>query len=162
MPGGIAGAGVPRSVQELAEPIELSESANASVTVDDLPRMVEPPPVKLVTVQDAKLLAGAGSEPQLDAFYVDMLKFDRDPQLPLAYRAANFAIVFQVDEPPIQHESMRAIGIEVQSLSIARQQLIDREIDHTLQRGLLPGHLSILLQDPAGNWIELIEARIVA
>lgn len=143
------------------ELIELSESASAAVTVDDLPRMEEPPPVRLVTVRDAVLPARAGIEMQLDAFYVEMLKFDRDPGLALAYRAANFAIVFQIAEPPVEHESMRSIGVEVQSLSVARQQLTDREIEHIFQRGLLPGHLSILLKDPAGNWIELIEAPII-
>ena len=146
---------------EPVEPIELSDSAVVEITIDQLPRMEEPPPVRLVTVQDATLPAASGLEPQLDGFYVGMLKLDRDPQLPLAYRAANFAIVFQVEDPPVEHQSMRAIGIEVQSLSVTQQQLIDREIEFVLQRGLQPGHLSILLQDPAGNWIELIEASII-
>jgi hypothetical protein len=77
------------------------------------------------------------------------------------YRGANFALVFEICEPPVVRHDMRAIGIEVQSLGMIEQQLIDQEIEFSLQRGLLPGDVSILLQDPAGNWLELTEAAII-
>ena len=145
----------------MQEAIEVSQSTCAQLTVDALPRMVEPPPVRLVTVDDARMLAGAGLEKQLDAFYVGLLQLVRDPGARLAYRAANFALVFEILEPPVWRQDMRAIGIEVQSLAEARQKLIDAEIEHVLQRGLTPGNLSILLQDPAGNWLELSEAAMI-
>jgi hypothetical protein len=141
--------------------IEVSDGSSAELVVDDLPRMVEPPPVRLVTVDDAKLLAGAGMEKLLNGFYVDLLQLVRDEGDGLVYRAANFAIVFQILEPPVQRRDMRAIGIEVQSLAEARKKLIDAEIEHVLQRGLMPGAVSILLQDPAGNWLELTETAII-
>ena len=141
--------------------IEVSEASNLSPLVDDHPRMVEPPPVRLVTVADATLLAGAGLEKVLDAFYVDLLQLVRDEGAELVYRAANFAIVFEVVEPPVVRQDMRAIGIEVQSLAEVRKKLTDAEIEHVLQRGLTPGRLSILLQDPAGNWLELSEAAMI-
>jgi hypothetical protein len=142
-------------------PVPLSDTASAAPLVDDHPRMVEPPPVRLITVDDATLITGAGLEKELDAFYVDLLQLVRDPGGAMAYRAANFAIVFQVVEPPVRRPDMRAIGIEVQSLAEARKKLIDVEIEHVLQRGLTPGMLSILLQEPAGNWIELTEAAMI-
>jgi hypothetical protein len=141
--------------------VALSETSSAAPLVDDHPRMVEPPPVRLVTVDDATLIAGAGFEKELDAFYVDLLQLVRDPGAELAYRAANFAIVFQVVEPPVRRQDMRAIGIEVQSLADMRKKLVDAEIEHVLQRRLTPGMLSILLQDPAGNWIELSESAMI-
>jgi hypothetical protein len=139
--------------------LELSDRSGAEPVIDSNPRMLEPPPVRLVTVSDAILHAAAGLETKLDGFYLGLLKFerDRDAQTPV-YRAANFAIVFEIGEPPITRHDMRALGIEVQSLGTAEQQLIDAEIEYVLQRGLLPGDVSILLQDPAGNWIVLSEA----
>jgi hypothetical protein len=144
------------------EPLDLSEPSGAEPLVDGNPRVVEPPPVRLVTVQDARLPAGAGMEVKLDAFYVKLLSFVRDTEAPTpVYRAANFALVFEICEPPVLRHDMRAIGIEVQSLGDIERQLIDQEIQFVLQRGLLPGDVSILLQDPAGNWLELTEAAII-
>jgi len=145
-----------------ALPIGMSEGSGAELVIDGNPRMVEPPPVRLVTVQNARLPAGAGMEVKLDAFYVTLLSFERDAnaQMPV-YRAANFALVFEICEPPMVRHDMRAIGIEVRSLGMIEQQLIDQEIEYSWQRGLLAGDVSILLQDPAGNWLELTEAAIV-
>jgi hypothetical protein len=145
-----------------APPIGLSEGSGAEPVVDGNPRMLEPPPVRLVTVQDARLPAGAGMEVMLDAFYVALLSFERDAHAEMpVYRAANFSLVFEICEPPVIRHDMRAIGIEVQSLGAIERQLIDQEIEYVLQRGLLPGDVSMLLQDPAGNWLELTEAAIV-
>lgn len=143
-------------------PIDLSEPSGAELVVDVNPRMFEPPPVRLVTIEDATMVAGAGMDTKLDAFYVDLLKFERDREgdSPV-YRAANFALVFQICEPPAVRHDMRAIGIEVPSLGTVEQQLIDTKIEYVLQRGLLPGDVSILLQDPAGNWIVLTETATV-
>jgi len=132
-------------------------------STDQRPRLFEPPPVRLVTVADAHLPAWAGSERELDAFYIGILGFERDAeaQFPV-YRAQNFRICFDVVEPPIAREDMRALGIEVLSLSQVEANLIDEEIEYLREKGMTTGSLHLLLLDPSGNWIALTEARIIA
>ena len=145
------------------EPLELLDSAGPFKPVEDRRRRIpELLPVKLVTVEDARLICGAGLEVQLDDFYVGLLGFERiGPEEGIVYRAENFNLQFDVLEPPVRRETLRALGIEVLSLALAQEQLIAREIEHTRQKGLTPGHESILLMDPAGNWIELTESRAI-
>ena len=129
---------------------------------DTRPRIPEPPPVKLVTVADATLLTGAGREVALDGFYVGLLGFLRVPPLErLIYRAENFDLVFDVLEPPVLRESLRPLGVEVPSLAAVEHELLERQIEFIRQRGLLPGHNNLLLQDPAGNWVALTETRLI-
>jgi catechol 2,3-dioxygenase-like lactoylglutathione lyase family enzyme len=132
------------------------------VHVDRRPRMEEPLPVKLVTVDDATLLTAAGVERALDAFYVGLLDFVRtgSPH-DLTYRADNFNLHFRVGEPPVHRDTLRALGVEVQSLAATEQKLIDAQIEYTWQKGLQPGHQSIAVLDPAGNWLELTESRAI-
>ncbi len=140
------------------------ELASSSVLPprDMRPRLPEPPPVRLVTVADARLAAAAGFETQLDAFYVDLLRFEREAQAEYPiYRAENFRLVFDVIEPPVERLDFRALGIQTQSLRWVESKLIDAEIEYVRQKGLAPGIESLLLLDPAGNWIELTETRAI-
>src|SRR3954471_875582 len=117
--------------------MQLDEPAARFKAATDLrPRMPEPLPVKLVTVDDARLLTPAGLEVQLDAFYVTLLGFQRlhTPDA-LAYRAENFTLHFDVIEPPIRRDHLRALGIEVATLIEIELALIDRELPHTRQKG---------------------------
>jgi hypothetical protein len=129
---------------------------------DRRPRMEEPLPVKLVTVDDATLVTGAGLERALDAFYVNLLGFVRtgSPH-DLSYRADNFVLHFRVEEPPVRRDTLRALGVEVLSLATIEQRLIDEQIEYTWQKGVMPGHQSIAVLDPAGNWLELTESRAI-
>jgi hypothetical protein len=127
---------------------------------DVRPRMPEPLPIKLVAVEDISLPAPAGVEVQLDQFYVQLLGFERmEPLTELIYRAENFSLHFDVQDRPVEHDSMRAQGIEVLALADAEKKLIEAEIEYTRHRGITPGMESLLLLDPAGNWIELVESR---
>ena len=118
--------------------------------------MPEPLPVRLVTVEDAHILAGAGQETQLDAFYVGLLGFEKgENESVLVYRADNFRLICDVHEQPFSRTDMRALGIEIPVLREAEQKLIDAEIQYERRKGLYPGQQSLVLQDPAGNWIEL-------
>jgi len=124
--------------------------------VDQRLRIPEPPPVRLVTIDDAHLPAAAGSECELDSFYVDILRFEREPDFDFPiYRSENFRVVFDVLEPPIERETFRPLGIEVPSLDEIEQKLLVAEIKYVRQRGLMPGQASILLRDPAGNWVQI-------
>src|SRR3954471_3663275 len=92
---------------ELIEP-----TGTFRVRVDRRPRMEEPLPVKLVTVDDAALLTAAGLERDLDAFYAGLLGFVRtgSPH-DLSYRADNFNLHFRVKEPPVRRDTLRALGV---------------------------------------------------
>jgi hypothetical protein len=137
-------------------PVDEASAAVAPPTDDLRPRMPEPLPVKLVTIDDANLVAANGLEPRLDAFYVELLGFERDcSDDEVVYRAENFSVIFAMLEPPLVRQDMRILGIEVLSLQQAEQKLIQAGIEYVWQKALNPGQERLLLQDPAGNWIEL-------
>ncbi|QOV90296.1 VOC family protein [Humisphaera borealis] len=162
---------------------------------DPRPILPEPPPVRLVAVDDVVLLTPPGKEPQLDAFYVGLLRMEREdqelpvrpptapilgdaaPNLPAArvrrplpalpagaiqgpvYRAEKHRVSFHVLEPLFERDSLRPLGVEVPSLTSTRLQIERLEIDYTRQKGLYAGQDSLLLKDPGGNWIEIMESR---
>jgi hypothetical protein len=140
--------------------MELEPSTGIKPALDRRPRMDEPLPVNLVAVDDVRMPAPAGVELELDAFYVGLLGFERvPPETELNYRAENFALRFELQERPVEHENLRPQGIEVPSLAEAELKLIEGEYEYVRQRGVLPGTETIVMRDPAGNWIELIELR---
>jgi hypothetical protein len=142
------------------DPMELEPETGIRPEPDRRPRMDEPLPVRLIAVEDVTLRFSAGLEADLDAFYVGLLQFEKgcDPAQ-LAYRADNFCLRFLVEEGPIQRLDYRPVQIEVQSLAEAEQKLVDAELEYTRQRGIEIGTETLLLLDPAGNWIELLESR---
>ena len=125
--------------------------------------MPEPPPVWLLAVEDVRAQAGAGLEVQLDEFYSGLLRFDRDTSEldQIVYKAENVKLCFEVVEPPLRRDDFRPIPIAVPSLSLLERDLIEREIDYLWQRGLTVGRDTLLLQDPAGNWVAITERREV-
>jgi hypothetical protein len=129
---------------------------------DRRPRVPEPLPVRLVTIDDARVVAAAALERQLDAFYVGLLGFARDADDErIAYRADNFTLHVDVREPPVRRDDVRPLGVEVPSLADLELKLIEQQIDYTRQRGLLPGEESIVLTDPGGNWLTVVDRRAV-
>jgi hypothetical protein len=143
------------------DPIELEPSTGLVPTADLRPRMDEPPPVNLVAVEDVRRFTPPGLEVALDRFYCGLWQFEKETaDNTLVYRAENFRLRLAtvVDQDPIERESMRPQGIIVPSLRDAERKLIDRELSYQRQRGLAPGQYSLLCQDPAGNWLELVEA----
>ena len=142
------------------EPIELEESSGTKPVADVRRRMDEPPPVRLIAVDDVRLLCPRGIEKNLDLFYANLLEFERETAIDgIVYRAENFRLRFTVvNQMPVQHDGIRPIGIELRSLTDAERKLFDHQVEYVRQRGLLPGLNSLLVQDPAGNWIELFEA----
>jgi hypothetical protein len=137
------------------DPIELEESSGLIPLVDPRRRMDEPPPVRLVAIDDVRLPSPPGKTAELYRFYVELWQFNAETEL--VFRAENFRLRFEViqDQKPIERDGVRPIGIEVRSLRDAELKLATAQIDYIRQRGLLPGQISLLTQDPAGNWIEL-------
>jgi hypothetical protein len=127
---------------------------------DQRPNVPEPPPVRLVAVEDVHVPAVSGLAPQLDAFYADLLRFARElGEASLTYRAENVRLVFDVQRPPVEREDFRAVMIEVPVLADVEKKLVELESEYERQRGLLPGHDHLVLRDPAGNWVAIGEMR---
>jgi hypothetical protein len=142
---------------------ELEPSANVTLPrPDKRPLIPQPLPVKLVAIEDVHLPAPAGLETELDAFYVRMWEFERDEnEAGLVYRADNFRLRFDVLEPPIARDELRPVQIEVRSLREAEHKLIEAELEYERQKGLTAGSDVLLVLDPAGNWVALVEAKAI-
>ena len=142
------------------------EPSNPAVEIrsfeDRRMKIPEPLPVRLVAVNDVSLPAPAGAETKLDAFYVGLLKFERtgDPYA-LSYRADNYELHFDPRERPVEHDSLRPTQIQIPSLGEMERVLTEAQIPYTRQRGITPGAERLVLLDPAGNWIELSEIRLI-
>ena len=152
------------------EPLDLaSDQPPFKPVADRRPRVPEPLPVKLVAVNDTRLPAAAGLERRLDAFYVGLFGFERRHDAPhevgadatLAYRADNFTLRLSVQEPPVRRPDLRPLGVEVPSLAALEGKLIEAEHEYERQRGLLPGEATLVLVDPAGNSVEVVEMKAV-
>lgn len=145
------------------EPIELADEVTGDLPMADRrPRMPEPLPVRLVVIDDVHLTTPAGNEELLDEFFVDLLGFERDADdSKIIYRADNARILYDVLEVPACRVNYRPIQIEVPSLVEMELKFVEAEIEFTRQKGLSPGQDSLLLLDPAGNWMEILETRVV-
>lgn len=140
--------------------MELEPSAHVVLpAADHRPLIPEPLPVRLLTVDDATLHAAAGLEVQLDEFYVGLLKFEREESDEPIYRADNFRLRFSITETFPERDNLRPLLIEVPRLSDLEHAIIDRKLDYTRQRGVTLGEERLILQDPAGNWVEIVEFR---
>jgi hypothetical protein len=143
------------------ERLELEPSRGPFKPVDDGRRqMPEPPPVRLVAVEDVHVPAATGRAPALDEFYTGILRFDREPaEAELTYRAENVRLRFDVQRPPVERDDFRPLMIEVPLLADVEKQFVELQIEYDRQRGLLPGHDHLVLRDPAGNWVAISEMR---
>ena len=140
----------------LVEPSDVPPVAPA----DDRGKMPEPLAVRLVAIEDVHLAGAIDLDKPLDQFYVELLGFVRQPTAPhehwLIYRADNFRLIFSVREPPFTRQTVRLLGIEIPSLADAERKLLDARIPCERRKGLMAGDESLVLQDPAGNWLELL------
>jgi hypothetical protein len=144
--------------------MDLEETSSPFTPVPDRRRHIpEPPPVRLVAVADVELSTVAGLELEMDQFYSGVLGFERDfNAIDLTYRAENFRLCFRTLERPAPRDDLRPLGVNVFSLPGLVEKLDAREIQYTRQRGLGPGEETVLLRDPAGNWVEVSEMTIFA
>ena len=144
------------------ERIELGESTGTPIVPDQLPRLDDPPPVRLVSVDDVRMVTPPGTEAALDGFYVGLWRFRRESG-DIVYRAENARLRFTVvlDQRPVERDAVRPQGIEVESLRDAERLLVEAEIEYDRQRGFQLGTYTLLTRDPAGNWVELVELRKV-
>jgi len=154
--------------QQRSIPMEEQATAGADAgDADPRPRLPEPLPVRLLAVEHVRMLAPRGVEEKLDAFYVGLLGFDRycgdeSPEGELAFRAENFLLRFHFVDPPLIHDTLRPQGIEVNDLLELEKKFMAAELEYTRERGITPGRETLLLLDPAGNWIEIGEIRLIA
>jgi hypothetical protein len=155
----------PGATKLIDSPIELAADTTPFEPIADLrPLIPEPLPVRLIAVDDVRLPSAAGLERELDQFYVNLLGFVRPHTNTgidgtLAYRAENFFLRFDVLEPPLVRDAVRPILIEVQSAAETRRRLSDARLEFQTIAGLDPGQQMLLIRDPAGNWLGLVEYR---
>ncbi len=147
------------------DPIQLEESTGTAPAADGRRRMDELPPVRLVAVDDVRMTTPTAAAAELDGFYADVLLFRREPAPAgqLTYRAENARLRLTLTDavPSAERDGVRPQGIQVPSLVDVERLLREREVEYDRVRGLLPGLLSLLLRDPAGNWVELFESPVV-
>lgn len=136
------------------------ESTNFAPPIDRRPPLPPPPPVLLVTVEDAHLPATAGLERELDAFYVELLQFERDAkESAMVYKAENFRLWIDVVERSVDRQDMRMLGIVVKSLAETAKKLGEAQTPFTRERGVIAGEERLILRDPAGNWVRVVQSK---
>ena len=123
-------------------------------------KVPEPPPVRLIAVEDVTLEATAADAGKLDDFYIGLLKFERDTKADgIVYKAENVRLQFIIQPAPALRDDLRAIGVEVPSLADMELLLMDRKMPFTKERSLVLGHMTFLLRDPAGNWLRIGQVK---
>jgi hypothetical protein len=131
---------------------------------DDRPHMPERPVVRLQAIEDVRLNTPAGVETQLDAFYVGLLRFERDADdaESIAYRAERFRLCFSVVERMPERGDYRPVMCDVPFINDVVAALNEGKIDFEWQKGITAGVDRVLLRDPAGNYVSvgpIIEIR---
>lgn len=138
-------------------PVETEATAHAPQARDLRPTIPEPPPVRLIAVENVRHTTVAGLEKQLDDFYVRVLRFVRSSESGIKYEAERHSIVFDIVEQPRSTEDYHPTGIVVRSLAEVVHELSAADVEFQRQKSITPGIESILLQDLAGNWVEIHE-----
>lgn len=146
--------------------MELEPSRIAFRPTRDLrPVIPEPLPVRLVAVADVRLPCPSERETGelLDWFYVDLLGFRRlaSDEFHHFYLSDNYALILQSHNRPVQRERVSPTMIEVDDRRTIRDRLVEREYPFEWLRGLTPGGDYLLLQDPAGNWVAILQRTVV-
>lgn len=148
--------------------MELEPATTPFENVEDRrPRLLPPPPVQLVAIADINLMAAAGLEKELDQFYVGLLGFEREEAQEsthhptILYRAANFRLNLNVVERAPVRPDYRPAGVIVPSLDDLARRLTEAQVVFLRQRGLMPGTESLLVNDPAGNLLEITDSRML-
>ena len=140
--------------------MELEPSTNFPPEIDRRRPLPPPPPVLLVSVEDARVPASAGLERELDRFYVGLLRFERDAKEgAIVYKAENFRLWMELIEGPIDRRDMRMLGVVVKSLGEAAKKFSEAEIPFTRERGVIAGEERLILRDPAGNWVRVVQSK---
>jgi hypothetical protein len=139
------------------------EGKPLDVTPDRRPTLPQPLPVRLVAVADVRLPCPLDPEvlQLLDGFYVECLKMVRiaGDETTRTYQADNFCLILQGQEGIVHREKLEPTMIEVDDRKTFQDAIIEREMEFEWMRGLVLGGDFILVKDPAGNWIGVLEHR---
>lgn len=125
--------------------------------------MPEPPPVRVAAVADMMVSVKPVDAAMLTRIYCDLLGMVRDDDDAGRLRvwAENVAITFVPAEASPERQSVRPLGVEVPSLALLIERLLEAGVEYLRQKSVDAGDESILILDPGGNWIEVRESRIV-
>jgi hypothetical protein len=130
---------------------------------DDRPHMPQPPVVRLQVIEDMHLQTPAGLERDLDAFYVGLLRFERDVDdlERIAYRAERFRVVFEVVERMPEREDYRPVVCDLPDFAELLKGVEVRQIQFEWQQSIAPGMDRVLMRDPAGNFVSVGPIRVI-
>ncbi|MGC4030600.1 MAG: hypothetical protein QM754_02465 [Tepidisphaeraceae bacterium] len=143
--------------------MELEQSTESILPPDKHPHMPEPPVVRLLAIADVRLTAVAGIEPQLDDFYVGLLKFERDETEAerIVYKAERWRLIFTVVEVPPERDDYRPVMVQIPHFGDFVDALKSRPIEFEWQKGVSPGVEAVFLRDPAGFWVSVGPIRTI-
>lgn len=152
-----------------ALPLEPSPEAALEPVHDLRPVMPEPPPVRVIAVENVTLVAPAKHARAIDHLMTAVLPLvkevptrqaDVDAGAIGVYQAENVRVVYLArEEPPPSPRHI--LQLELADLRGLRQRLQDAEIEYELSKRLMPGDVRVAFLDAAGNPIEVLENRAI-
>lgn len=128
---------------------------------DPRPKLPDPLPVRLIAVSDVRLPTARADLEKLEEFYVGVWGFQPDPAEPGVFHADNFALRFDVHDGQFHREDFRPLVMEIASIDAAEKKLVDLDYEFVREHHLSRATAVLVLKDPAGNWIEIAEKKIV-
>lgn len=146
-------------------PIPLDDSPGQLIRAIDGVMLEQPLPVRLIAVDDVTIPCPAGVDHLLDAFYVELLGMKRvtnaGPSLALVieFRADNVSLRLAVEDRPVEHDALRPMMVEVDDRGRLIKEVIDRRMPFEMIKSLIAGEDHLLLIDPAGNYVGVLQHR---
>jgi len=142
-------------VEDTAQPLK--------PVTDFRPRMPEPPVVRLISIDDVSIHATPATSALLDAFYIELLAFERDddPAHAIAYRAEKNRLIVEVFDVVPPRDDFRPVQLATPLFDAFVRRITELEMPFEWQKGVAPGLETAFLQDPAGNWISVEPIRAV-
>ncbi|HEY0008740.1 MAG TPA: hypothetical protein VGB55_08460 [Tepidisphaeraceae bacterium] len=129
-------------------------TANVGPNTDKRQILPEPPPVRLLVIDDIWLEATSNVEKSLDAFYVGLLHFVREDGA-LCYKAERFRVCFRIVDQFSERDDYRPLMMQIPHWHDFRNALEEQGTPYEYQQGLTPGAEVLLLRDPAGNFVSV-------
>jgi hypothetical protein len=138
-------------------------------------RMYEPPVVRLISIDDVTLHATPATAPLLDFFYIQLLGFERhaddlnhtennpkNPVTQIIYRAEKNSVIFDIVNVVLPRDDYRPVQVATPLFDLFVRQITELEMPFEWQKGVAPGLETVLLKDPAGNWMLVEPIRAIA
>ncbi len=120
---------------------------------------------RLLAIDHVRLLASPETVESLDLFYVEQIGFERlrspEPELIIyrGYPRSGPRLQIRLVDDPGQERGRRQAVIQVASLAGLIELLDEERRNYSLVQGFSYYERRLLLEDPAGNRVELVESH---